>query len=393
MSLEAPLANKAGRLITIVAGEASGDAHAASVVSELQRRDPHLHFSGMGGQALKGQGVQLIVDSTKLAVVGLVEVLAHYPQIRRALQTLIKHLKADRPDLLILVDYVEFNLKLARAAKKLGIKVLFYVSPQVWAWRPGRIHKIGASIDAIAVLFPFEETLYRQHGIAVRYVGNPLVDQVAITESRQQVRDRLAINGDAIFVGLFPGSRRSEVRRHLPIMVQAAKMISQEMPNVQFGLGVAPGIDDAQEIDPVLNKEIGIRKFHQQSHDLMFASDAIMVASGTATLEAGLLGTPMAVIYKVSPLSYFFLKRFLLIENIGLVNIVAGSRVVQEFIQDDARPEKIAHEIKHLLTNKAYADQVRADLSSVRIKLGEPGSASRVAEMALELMQYGALRA
>jgi lipid-A-disaccharide synthase len=378
--------------VVVVAGEASGDQHAADMVQALRRLVPNAEVSGMGGQAMRQAGVRLIVDSTDLAVVGVVEVLARYGQIRRALNQLKHHLEKTKPQLIVLVDYVEFNLRLAKAAKAMGIKVLFYVSPQVWAWRPHRIQKIGAVIDAMAVLFPFEVEVYQRNGIPVRYVGNPVVDQVQVSQSTGELRAQLNLEHDRPVLGLFPGSRNSEIRRHWPIMVAACKEIAKVLPQVQFIAGVATGVNAQAQLVPQVPKALNIRLIEGKSHEVMAASDALMISSGTATLEAGLLRVPMAILYRVSPLSYAILKRFILVPDIGLVNIVAGCRIAQEFVQDQATPEALSAECLRLLRDEAYREQMRGRLSVVKEKLGEGGGSERVAQMAKELLETGAIQ-
>jgi lipid-A-disaccharide synthase len=377
--------------VVVVAGEASGDQHAADMVLALRGLDQSITFSGMGGHAMRSVGVELVVDSTDLAVVGFVEVLARYGQIRRALNQLKNHLEKTRPQLLVLVDYVEFNLRLAKAAKALGIKVLFYVSPQVWAWRPNRIQKIGAVIDAMAVLFPFEEEVYRRNGIPVRYVGNPVVDQVQVTQSRDALFEMLGLDLQRPVLGLFPGSRNSEIRRHWPVMLAACEQIEKALPQVQFVTGVASGVNTQAQLLPFVPKSLKIRFVEGQSHEVMAASDALLISSGTATLEAGLLQTPMAILYRVSPLSYAILKRFILVPNIGLVNIVAGTRIAQEFVQDQATPAALSAECIRLLSDERYRLQMRERLGVIREKLGQGGGSRRVAEMAKELLDTGAI--
>lgn len=379
------------RQVVVVAGEPSGDRHAADFVHALRRIDSHLNFSGMGGAAMQDAGVKVVVDSTRLAVVGLVEVLARYGEIRSALRRMQDHLRAVRPDLLVLVDYVEFNLRLARTAKALGIKVLFYISPQVWAWRPGRIKKIGRWIDAMAVLFPFEVDVYQRNNIPVRYVGNPLVDQVKVSQSAAALRQELGLSVDAPVLGLFPGSRASEIRRHLPVIVAAAERLRARHPQLQLVMGVAPGLDIEHEIRPFTKTETGIRLIEGRSHEVMAACDALLISSGTATLEAGLLGVPMVILYRVSALSYAILKRFLLIPDIGLVNIVAGRRIVPEFVQNNATVENLANAAEELLFDPARAQSVRNALRGVRETLGESGGSQRVAAMAKELIDHGRL--
>lgn len=377
--------------VVVVAGEASGDQHAADMVCELRRLEPSIVVSGMGGQAMREVGVEIVVDSTELAVVGLVEVLARYGQIRRALNKIKQHLSNTKPELLVLVDYVEFNLRLAKAAKAMGIKVLFYVSPQVWAWRPHRIQKIGAVIDAMAVLFPFEVDVYQRSGIPVRYVGNPVVDQVQVSQSKEVLRDRLGLDQECPVLGLFPGSRNSEIRRHWPVMMQACARLVNDLPQVQLIAGVASGVNIETQLAPFVPKGLVITFVEGQSHEVMAASDALMISSGTATLEAGLLQKPMAILYRVSPVSYAILKRFILVPDIGLVNIVAGSRIAQEFVQEQATPENLSAECLRLLTDTTYREQMRERLGVVREKLGEGGGSRRVAEMAKELLDTGAI--
>jgi len=376
----------------VVAGEASGDLHAANMVRAMRRLNPALRFSGMGGGALRDAGVDILVDSTRLSVVGLVEVLAHYGDIRRALKTLKTQLEQERPALLVLVDYVEFNLRLARYAKGLGVKVLFYVSPQVWAWRARRVKRIGQAIDAMAVLFPFEEAVYRQHGIPVRYVGNPLVDEVRASTDCYALRREFGLNETAPVVGILPGSRRGELSRHLPLIMAAARLLKSRIPKVQFIMPLAPGVDVEGDVNPHLDKSLGIVQVTGRTYDAMHASDALMIASGTATLEAGLLRVPMAILYRVSPITYAILKRLILIRDIGLANIVAGERVVPEFVQNDATPQAIAAEIERLITDTDYARNMRERLGIIREKLGEGGGSDNVARMAMELIELGALR-
>lgn len=376
----------------VVAGEASGDLHAANMVRAMRRLQPELRFSGMGGGALRTAGAEILVDSTRLSVVGLVEVLAHYRDIRRAMRTLRAHLLRERPALLVLVDYVEFNLRLARTARKLGVKVLFYVSPQVWAWRSRRIKRIGRVIDAMAVLFPFEAEVYRKHGIPVRYVGNPLVDEVRASADCYTLRREFGLRETVPVVGILPGSRRGELSRHLPLIMEAARRLRARVPDVQFIMPLAPGVDVARDVTPHMDPQLNIVQISGRTYDAMHSADALMIASGTATLEAGLLRVPMAILYRVSPITYLILKRLILIRDVGLANIVAGDRVVPEFIQNDATPQAIAEEIEHLLTDPDYARSVRERLGIIREKLGEGGGSENVARMALELIRYGKLR-
>ncbi|MGV6817659.1 MAG: lipid-A-disaccharide synthase [Thiotrichales bacterium] len=373
--------------VLIVAGEPSGDMHAAGLISELKALEPGLRVDAMGGNALRDAGAQIIVDNRGLAVVGLVEVLRHYPVIRRALKQLETQLEAGRPDLLILVDYVEFNLKLAKTAKQLGIKVLFYISPQVWAWRPKRVHKIGKRIDMMAVIFPFEVPFYEQHGIPVRYVGNPLVGRVKADKPRDACMEAFGLDPSLPVVGLQPGSRRSEVSRLTPTMGAAAQALRARSPDVQFVLPVAPGLNH-EMIRGMLPDGLDIRLIENESpYNVMQVCDAIVTASGTATLQTALMRIPMVITYKVQPLSYAIFRRLITIPNIGLVNIVAGKPIVRELIQHAATPEAIATEVSRLLEDKNYRNQILADYEIVSDKLGSSQGSSAIAGLAFEMLK------
>lgn len=370
----------------ISAGETSGDLHAAHLVRELKALIPTIKVTAMGGSNLRDAGADVIVDNRELAVVGLVEVLRHYPVIKRALERLKYRLETHPPDLLILVDYVEFNLKLAAHAKQLGIKVLFYISPQVWAWRQGRVKKIGERIDMMAVIFPFEVAFYERYNIPVRYVGNPLVGKVTPSRSRDENIARFKLNPADPVIGIQPGSRKSEISRLLPVFLATADLIRQTLPKAQFVIPIASGIDK-NYVQSQLPDNAKVQLIDKESpYDVMQVCDAILTACGTATLETGLMGIPMAVAYKVSRLSYPILNRLIKIPQVALVNIVAGEEVVKEFIQHKATPEALATEILLLIENENYRNKVKKELTRVRDKLGDkPGSAA-IAELAAELL-------
>jgi len=372
--------------ILIAAGEPSGDMHAAHLVLELKELLPTLKVTAMGGSHLRDAGADIVIDNRELAVVGLVEVLRHYPVIKRALDALKQRLESDPPDLLILVDYVEFNLKLAAHAKQLGIKVLFYISPQVWAWRQGRVKKIGERIDMMAVIFPFEVEFYERYNVPVRYVGNPLVGKVKASQSYEDNIQLFKLNSENPIIGIQPGSRKSEISRLLPVFLQTTLEIKKSLPNAQFILPIASGIDKAY-IQAQLPDNTDIQLIHKQSpYDVMQVCDAILTACGTATLETGLMGIPMAVAYKVSRLSYPILNRLIKIPHVALVNIVAGKKVVKEFIQHDAEPTALAKEIVSLIEDKDYRAQVISGLKTVQHKLGNEEGSTLVAQLAFEML-------
>ncbi len=373
------------RRVMIVAGEASGDLHAADLVKTLAQRRSDCEFFGMGGSRMREAGVELLADASELAVVGLFEVLAHYPQIRRAFHRLEQTLEGRTPDLLILVDYVEFNLRLARRAKRLGIKVLFYISPQVWAWRSHRVKKIGARVDRMAVLFPFEVEFYQRHGIPVTYVGHPLVSHARPSMSRDHALQGFGLDASRPIVGLLPGSRRSEIKRLLPLLVDTAALLQARIPNAQFLLPLASTLREP-DLAPYSLEDHGIAVVNDHTYDVMQVCDALIVTAGTATLEAALIGTPMAIVYKVSPLSYPILKHLIKIEHIGLPNIVADASLVKEFIQQHAQPNAIADEIARLIEDRDYSARMREALAGVGVRLSETQGEMGIAEVANEML-------
>jgi len=370
----------------ILAGEASGDAHAAEFVEQLKLEQPDLQLSGMGGKAMKNAGVDVFFDSSIIAVVGLVEVLRHWSDIKRAMGIVKQRLDQARPDLLILVDYPEFNLKMARHARELGIKVLFYISPQVWAWRPKRIHKIGGLIDHMAVIFKFEKQYYENAGIPVSFVGHPLVDKVKAGIDPQKIRIDLGISAHERVVGLFPGSRQSEISRLLPLMFATARRMQAREPKLKFLLPVASSLDFDELSERSKNSGLDITVTQDEIYDVIPCCDAIATCSGTVTLEIALLNIPMCILYKMSWLSYLIMSRLITIPYIGLANIVADKAVVKEFLQQDANPDAVSHELFELLENQTYLDQVKKGLKQVRENLGAGDGARTMAKLVLSLL-------
>ncbi len=374
------------RHIMLVAGEASGDMHAAHVVRSLQALDPQLRFSGIGGPRLRETGMEVLVGSEELAVMGVVEVLAHFPRLYGILRRMRRQLVAHRPDLLILVDYPGFNLRLARTAKELGIKVLYYISPQVWAWRPQRIHRIGRCVDHMAVIFPFELPYYQAAGIPATYVGHPLVDKVSSDLSPVQAREALGLDPARPVLGLFPGSRLSEITRLLPLLLDAAEQLQTHIPGVQFLLPLAPTLKRADLDAFITDRAPPVSIVEGRGYDVMRACDAIVTASGTTTLEIAIMGVPMCVIYRLAPMSYALLSRLITIKHIALCNIVADRQIAVELIQQSATAAAIAAEAQRLLQDTEYAARQRQALHDVREKLGAGGGAEKVARLALEML-------
>ncbi|MCW8840694.1 MAG: lipid-A-disaccharide synthase [Gammaproteobacteria bacterium] len=378
--------NNASNQVLIVAGEASGDHHAARLVEELHKCAPDVHFAGIGGERMRRAGVEILVDSADMAVVGLVEVLANYRFLKGVLDRMRGELRERRPDMLILVDYPDFNLRLAATAKELGIKVLYYISPQIWAWRQKRVYKIKKLVDMMAVVFPFEVPFYEQAGVPVRFVGHPLVDEVKSELDREQAFEAFGLDPQRPVLGLFPGSRRSEIKRLLPTVLKSAALVKERMPEIQFLLPRASTLSDEFLAPYLAESDLEITVVPGRSYDVMRACDAIISASGTATLEIALMQVPLVVLYKIAPLSYRIISRLLKVEHIALCNIVAGERVAPELIQHDATPQKISREALSLLGDQQRAAAMRKRLGKIRGKLGGSGGSANIAELALELL-------
>jgi len=372
--------------VVIVAGEASGDAHAARLVNELKKLDDSISFRGMGGDNLRKANVDVFIDMAELAVVGIVEVLLKYNMIKGELNKLKQNITDNPPDLLILVDYQEFNQRLAAYAKSIGIKVLFYIGPQVWAWRPKRVYKMGKIVDHMAVILPFEKKLYEDADVPVTFTGHPLTNEVLIDKTKQQARTQLNID-EKTTLGLFPGSRSGEIKRVLPILLETAKLIKKDKPDIQFLLPVANTVKD-EDLAPFNHaiNELSVITTKESFHDVIQACDVILTASGTATLEIGLLEVPMVIVYKIAALSHFILKFLVSIKHLGLVNIIPGKEIVREFIQQNAKPEDIKKEALKLLNDKTYYDSMQHELSLIRQQLGDGDGSKNVAELAYKMI-------
>ena len=355
--------------ILILAGEASGDDHAAEFVRELKLMQPQMKITGMGSQAMKKAGVDVFYDSSKIAVMGLVEVLRHWGDIKQAMNLVKLKLEQTRPDLLILVDYPEFNLKMARHAKSLGIKVLFYISPQVWAWRPKRIHKIGRLIDHMAVIFKFEEPYYQRANIPVSFVGHPLVDKVVADQDRNICRQQLGVADDE------------------QLMFETAKKMHQQNPALKFLLPIAAALDYEELSQLCASNNPPIIPTQGNIYEMISSCDAIVSCSGTVTLEIALLEVPLCIVYRMSWLSYQILSRLITIPHVGLANIVVGKQIVRELLQEDATPGKVSNELFELLDNKDYRQKVKADLAGVRQNLGEGNGAGNMAQLVLNMLK------
>lgn len=369
------------------AGEVSGDQHAANMFLEMKKLRPDTTGIGMGGSKMAEAGIDVRYDSSRIAVIGVVEVVKYYGEIRRALKLMQRIVEEERPALLVCVDYKEFNFKLARFAKNLGIKVLFYVSPQVWAWRPGRVKKYGRVIDTMAVIFPFETAYYEAKNVPVRYVGHPSVDKVHPLNSKSEDFAKFGLVENRSVIGLLPGSRAGEIRRMLPVMLKAAETVLAKLPSAQFILPQANSIPDALLQDYLQSSPVNINVIKGQPYDVIQCCDAVMTTSGTATLEIALLKVPMVIAYKLSPLTYWLGRLLVKTPFIGLPNIVSGKGIVKELIQHEASAENLAAEILRILTDADYARQMREDLQSVKAELGQGGGSKNMARLALEMVE------
>jgi lipid-A-disaccharide synthase len=373
--------------VMISAGEASGDLHAAKLVAGVRARQPEVQFFGIGGVEMRKAGVETLIDSAGLAVVGLFEVLAHRKVIFGALERMRELLRSEPPDLLILTDYPDFNLRLARSAHQLGIPVLYYISPQVWAWREKRVEKIREWVDMMAVVFPFEAEFYRKHNVPVRYVGHPLSEEVVASADRDSLCREFGLDPARPVLGLFPGSRRSEIRRLLPVILDSAEQVKQHVPDVQFLLPIASTLTPADlEAGLQQHPDLDIIRIEGRPYDVMQACDAIVTVSGTVTLEIALIGTPMVIINKLAWLSYQIVSRMVKLDHIGLCNIVASERLVPELIQHDATPAKIAAEIIPMLEDETYRQTLRERLGRVRTLLAEPPEQGDIVDVTLEML-------
>jgi lipid-A-disaccharide synthase len=376
------------RKIMIVAGEASGDLHGANLVRAMGDLDSTLEFYGVGGPKMKAAGVRQLANAADMAVVGLTEVFSKLSMILGVMRRLKKSLLEERPALVILIDYPDFNMPLAKAAAKKGIKVFYYISPQVWAWRRGRIGKIKKYVAKMAVILPFEAEMYDQAGVDAVFVGHPLLDVVKTGYTRLEALNKFHLKDGTITVGILPGSRLNEVTNLLPEMLKTAVILKNTLPAVQFVLPLADTLDQGYitEVLQPYRDELDIRIIHNEIYDVLAVCDAAMVASGTATLETALIGTPMIIVYKMSPFSFLMGRLFVNVSHIGLANIIAGRTIVPEFIQEDVNPEGMAKELLAILTDEERKRQIRKDLSGIRAKLGSPGAARRAALSALEIM-------
>jgi lipid-A-disaccharide synthase len=368
----------------ISCGEASGDLYAGSLAAELRARAPAIDIFGFGGPRLAAAGADLVGNFTGLTVTGLTEALRVIPRSYAMYRRLIAAAGVRRPDVFVAIDFPDFNFRLMAALHRLGIPVVYYVSPQLWAWRPGRMKTMKRFVGKVLVIFPFEAPLYKREGIPVEFVGHPLVDLAQPSQSRGAFLDERGLPADAPTVALLPGSRPNEIERIAPVIVDALPLIRASVPGVQFVVARAPGLADA--LFAPFARAAGLVTVEGRTDDVLAASDAVITASGTATVQAALHERPMVVVYSLSPLTYRLGKRFLKVDTYAMPNLVAGRRIVPELIQEGFTPARVAEETVVLLTDAGRHAQMTGDLRGVRERLGSPGASARAANAILDVV-------
>ncbi len=377
--------------IMLSAGEASGDLHGAVLCRALRELEPGVRLVGMGGAHMAAAGMEVIVDPTGQAAVGTSEALGRIPALYRAYRAMVKRLRLERPGALVLIDFPEFNLRLARQARRAGVPVVYFIPPQLWAWRRGRIRQMARRVSQVLAVFPFESALYEQARVSVEFVGHPLLDVVPLDLTRDEARRRLGVDPGHSLIGLLPGSRREEVEHLLPPMLEAAGRLAAADGRRRFVLGLAPTVPPEQVQAHLHRTAAGpaVDLVSGRTYEVMAAADVLLIASGTATLEAALLGTPMVVCYRVSRTTEIIARLLARVQWIGLPNLVSGRAVVPELIQEDVTGDRLAAEAARLLEDAAAATAQRAAFKELRARLGEPGVGRRAARAVLAASRAG----
>ncbi len=373
--------------VMISCGEPSGDLYAGALAAEILRQAPSAALTGFGGDRLAAAGATLLENFSGLSVTGLVEVVRVLPRTYATYRRLIADAEGHRPDVFVAIDFPDFNFALARALKKRGVPIVYYVSPQLWAWRASRLQTMKRIADKVLVIFPFEEQIYRDAGVPVEWVGHPLLDFAPVRQSCADFLGSIGLSSDRPVVALLPGSRTNELRAILPDLVRAAIRVMGEVSGVQFVVARAPHLDDRlfEPLDRLISAGGRVAVVEGRTDDVLASADAAVLASGTATVQAALHGCPMVVVYRLSPLTYRLGKPFVRVETYAMANLVAGKRVVPELIQDGFTPEAVARETVRMLTDADYALRLRNDLRDVRDRLGDPGASQRAARAVLEI--------
>jgi len=373
------------RRVLVSCGEPSGDLYAGDLVRHLRDQVGPLEVFGLGGDRLRAEGGRLLAHVSDLAVVGLLEVLRHLRHLRAVFRSVLEEVDRDMPAVAVLVDYADFNLRLARELKRRGVPVVYYVSPQVWAWRRGRVRAIRESVAQMIVIFPFEEPLYREAGVPVTFVGHPLVELARPATDRAAFLSAQGLDAARPVLAVLPGSRRQEVAHNLPPIAGALRRLRERRGDLQMALAVAPSLDPH-----LFDQELAglpVARVEGHTHALLSAASAGIVASGTATVEAALMDLPMVVVYRVSPLTYTLGRPFVRVPHYAMANLLAGREVVQELIQGDFRPEAVTAEVLALLDDPGRREPVRQGLAEIRARLGPPGASARAAAVVARLLR------
>ncbi|MCC5793094.1 MAG: lipid-A-disaccharide synthase [Legionellaceae bacterium] len=374
--------------IVIIAGEESGDQHAAHFVSQLKTAHPRWQFSGIGGQHLEKAGMKLLMNLARYGVTGAIEVLKHFAVIRTAFRCIKTHIKTTRPDLIILVDYPGFNLRLAQWIKRhSSIPILYFIGPQIWAWKAGRIHRIKANVDHMAVILPFEKAIYQQAGVPVSYVGHPLVERLTVNRKKMAIRASLQLPDNKKIIALLPGSRQNELAYHLPVLVSVMQKLHKDRSDICFVMPLAKSLDLKTVTSYLPNDSLPLQIFEQQAQELILASDAVIVASGTASLECALLGTPGCIIYKASPLTAMLAKRFINIPYLGLANIIQDELIMPELLQENCNAPAIVNIIQTLFRDEGYRQTMMTNMQALRKKLSAASADHSMQQLIENLLQ------
>jgi lipid-A-disaccharide synthase len=374
------------RRILLSCGEASGDLYASELLRELRKRDETIECFGLGGDRMARAGAEVLVTLDEVSVIGLVEVLGKLPALRRARDRLLEEATARRPDVAVLIDFSGFNLRFAKKLEARDVPIVYYVSPQVWAWRRGRLRTIRRTAEKMLVIYPFEEAFYRDEGVPVRFVGHPIVDLVRPREDRSSFCERVGLEPDRPLVAIMPGSRRREIELHLPVLADALRLMAEKRPELEFVVLKAPTINEEAILSRMAEAGPRVHVVEDSTYEGLAYASCAVVASGTATVEAALSGTPMVVVYRVSWLSYRLGRPFVRVPHFSMVNLIANKAVVPELIQDDMTPDGVARRALELIEDPTAAKTMRGELAEVKARLGGGGASGRAAEEVMNVI-------